>query len=319
MAPITDVGLAALSDEVRIIVRTSAARQASMTFWVPTTLVWVASNGLYSPDSTCLSAAQWKTRSMPSIARWSRSRSRMSPIRKRRSRPPGMPLALVELLGLVAAEDAHDARLELQQPLDEAGADRARTAGHEHPPIRQLLERVDRSGLLDRSWQGPVSSAGRMRPSPRVAYPVAPERHRPSTPRLDSPSVGPSQPHDQPASAGDQGEDRRGERRADRRRDVLDGDQRPDRPPPATAMTRPRARPARPPRASPSSSVVPSGRARPSASPAARGRGGQGPSRSRRSRRAPTPGTRRPPSGAGPSRDRAGRARSGRRRSRRSG
>ena len=40
-----------------------------MTFCVPTTFVWVASNGLYSPDSTCLSAAQWKTMSMPSIAR----------------------------------------------------------------------------------------------------------------------------------------------------------------------------------------------------------------------------------------------------------
>ena len=48
--------------------------------------------------------------------------------------PPGMPLALVELLRLVAAEDADDARLELEQPLDEPGADGARTAGHEHPP-----------------------------------------------------------------------------------------------------------------------------------------------------------------------------------------
>ena len=100
-----------------------------MTFWVPTTLVWVASNGLYSPDSTCLRAAQWKTRSMPSIARWSRSRSRMSPIRKRRSVRPGVPLALVELLGLVASEDADDTGLELEQAIDEAGADRARTAG----------------------------------------------------------------------------------------------------------------------------------------------------------------------------------------------
>ena len=35
------------------------------------------------------SAAQWKTRSMPSIARARRSRSRMSPIRKRRSARPG--------------------------------------------------------------------------------------------------------------------------------------------------------------------------------------------------------------------------------------
>ena len=132
MAPITEVGLAALSDDVRIIVSTSAARQASMTFCVPTTLVWVASNGLYSPDSTCLSAAQWKTTSMSSIARSSRSRSRMSPIRKRRSTAPRMPLALVELLRLVAPEDADDRGVGFQEPLDEAGADRSRSPGDEH-------------------------------------------------------------------------------------------------------------------------------------------------------------------------------------------
>ena len=106
----TEVGLAALSDDVRIIVGTPAARQASMTFWVPVTFVWVASNGLYSPDSTCLSAAQWKTTSMPSQARSRRSRSRMSPIRKRTSSPT-VAVALVELLGLVASEDAHDLRV----------------------------------------------------------------------------------------------------------------------------------------------------------------------------------------------------------------
>ena len=107
----TEVGLAALSDEVRIIVSTPAARQASMTFWVPTTFVWVASNGLYSPDSTCLSAAQWKTTSMSSVARSRRSRSRMSPTRKRTSRRDREPLALVELLRLVAAEDPDDGRV----------------------------------------------------------------------------------------------------------------------------------------------------------------------------------------------------------------
>jgi len=34
--------------------------------------------------------------------------------------PTGMPLALVELLRLVAAEDADHARFELQQPLDKS-------------------------------------------------------------------------------------------------------------------------------------------------------------------------------------------------------
>ena len=47
--------------------------------------------------------------------------------------PPGMPLAVVELLRLVAAEDADHARLELQQPLDESRADGSRSPGHEDP------------------------------------------------------------------------------------------------------------------------------------------------------------------------------------------
>ena len=47
--------------------------------------------------------------------------------------PPGMPLALVELLGLVAAEDADHARLEFQQPFDKSRADGSRSAGHEDP------------------------------------------------------------------------------------------------------------------------------------------------------------------------------------------
>ena len=47
--------------------------------------------------------------------------------------PPGMPLALVELLRLVAAKDADHARLELQQPLDKSGADGSRSPGDEDP------------------------------------------------------------------------------------------------------------------------------------------------------------------------------------------
>jgi hypothetical protein len=47
--------------------------------------------------------------------------------------PPGMPLALVELLGLVAAEDADHARLELEQPLDKSRADGSGSASHKDP------------------------------------------------------------------------------------------------------------------------------------------------------------------------------------------
>jgi hypothetical protein len=54
-----------------------------------------------------------------------------------------MPLALVELLGLVAPEHPDDARLELEEPLDEARADGPRTAGHEHATTRQVAEGVD--------------------------------------------------------------------------------------------------------------------------------------------------------------------------------
>ena len=43
----------------------------------------MASNGLYSAAGTCLSAAAWTTMSTPSMARYSRSLSRTSPMKKR--------------------------------------------------------------------------------------------------------------------------------------------------------------------------------------------------------------------------------------------
>ena len=42
------------------------------------------------------------------------------------------PLTLVELLRLVAPEDAHDRGVGLQEVLDEAGSDRSRSPGDEH-------------------------------------------------------------------------------------------------------------------------------------------------------------------------------------------
>ena len=185
----TEVGFAALSDEVRIIVPTPAARHASMTFCVPTTFVWVASNGLYSPDSTCLSAAQWKTVSMPSIARTSRSRSRMSPMRKRTSRSVAQPLALVELLRLVAAEDADDLGLGAEELVDQAGADGPGAAGDEDAPAAEGCAGGDRK---------PPGGSPRARLAGRgqstiPARPAACCRRHPFTIRTASPHDLPSQ------------------------------------------------------------------------------------------------------------------------------
>jgi hypothetical protein len=47
--------------------------------------------------------------------------------------PPGMPLALVELLCLVPAKDADHTRLELQQPLDQSRADGSGSSSHKDP------------------------------------------------------------------------------------------------------------------------------------------------------------------------------------------
>ena len=93
-----------------------------MTFWVPTMLVWVASNGLYSLDSTCLSAAQWKTTSMPSVARMQAVAVADVADQEADVATRSEPLALVELLRLVATEDADDRGVGL------AGA--ARRGGH---------------------------------------------------------------------------------------------------------------------------------------------------------------------------------------------
>ncbi len=57
-------------------------------FSAPRTLVWTASNGLYSHAGTCLSAAAWMIRSHPRVAWISRLPSRMSPRKKRRRSSP---------------------------------------------------------------------------------------------------------------------------------------------------------------------------------------------------------------------------------------
>ena len=56
---------------------------------------------------------------------------------------PGMHLTLIELLRLVATEDANDGGVEVQQSLHEARADGAGTAGDEHPAAGKHLVGVD--------------------------------------------------------------------------------------------------------------------------------------------------------------------------------
>jgi hypothetical protein len=47
--------------------------------------------------------------------------------------PAAVALSLIELLGLVAAEHAHDLRLQAEQVVYQAGTDRARAARDENP------------------------------------------------------------------------------------------------------------------------------------------------------------------------------------------
>jgi hypothetical protein len=62
-APITLVGLTALSVEMSTIAAAPEARAASATLRVPAALVSNPSVGLPSTIGTCFSAAAWKTRS----------------------------------------------------------------------------------------------------------------------------------------------------------------------------------------------------------------------------------------------------------------
>ena len=61
VAPYRLIGEDALSVESATTFFTPESMQASMTFWLPTTLVWTNSHGLYSAVSTCLRAAAWTT------------------------------------------------------------------------------------------------------------------------------------------------------------------------------------------------------------------------------------------------------------------
>src|SRR2546422_10936725 len=76
VAPYRLIGFTALSLLIMTTRLTAASIAALMTFSAPITLVWIASNGLYSQDGICLSAAAWNTTSTPCMARWSRAWSR---------------------------------------------------------------------------------------------------------------------------------------------------------------------------------------------------------------------------------------------------
>ena len=103
-----------------------------MTFCVPTTFVCVASNGLYSPDSTCLSAAQWKTTSMSSVGAEQPVAIADVADEEPHVAPRPEPLALVELLGLVATEDPDDVGVRFEDRVHQPRTDGPGPAGDEH-------------------------------------------------------------------------------------------------------------------------------------------------------------------------------------------
>jgi hypothetical protein len=59
----------------------------------------------------------------------------------------------VELLRLVAPEDANHVRADLEEAVDEAAADRPRATGDENPPTSKLVI-VDRASLPSRRSRG---------------------------------------------------------------------------------------------------------------------------------------------------------------------
>ena len=63
LAPMTEVGLTALSVEIRMNFLTPWASAARTVFSVPNTLLRMASWGLVSIKGTCLWAAAWNTTS----------------------------------------------------------------------------------------------------------------------------------------------------------------------------------------------------------------------------------------------------------------
>ena len=71
--PMALTGYAALSVPRQTSERTSLALQASTTLALPSTLVRTASSGKNSHEGTCLSAAAWKTKSTPRVARCTES------------------------------------------------------------------------------------------------------------------------------------------------------------------------------------------------------------------------------------------------------
>ncbi len=79
-APITEVGLTALSVEISTIACAPTPRAASATWRVPATFVCRPSSGLASTIGTCFSAAAWNTSSGRQRSNTSRTRgsSRMS-------------------------------------------------------------------------------------------------------------------------------------------------------------------------------------------------------------------------------------------------
>ena len=84
--------------------RTPAAAAASMTLWLPWTLVFTACCGKNSHDGTCLSAAAWKT-IVDANERFGHAAVVANVAEEEPQSRVGEPAPHVVLLGLVSGED----------------------------------------------------------------------------------------------------------------------------------------------------------------------------------------------------------------------
>ena len=176
-APITEVGLTALSVEISTIARAPTPRAASATWRVPATLVSSPSSGLASTIGTCFSAAAWNTSSGRHCSNTSRIARLVADVGQQRlARDVRMAFGQLE----VDQPQRVFAVVEQDQPLrpksgDLAGqfaADRAAGAGDDDPPsldqprhplaverhlrpVQQVLDRHRAQFQLARAIRGP--------------------------------------------------------------------------------------------------------------------------------------------------------------------
>ncbi len=165
-----------------------------MTFCAPRTLVLMHSKGLYSAVGTCLSAAVCTTMSIPSIARRSRSASRVSLIKKadRGVLGGGKQLRHFKLFELIARknDEPFDRRKPRENGFDEGLAKGAGAAREQDTRLRRengcgkAAFMAQRLSEAPARWRArahgpiPVRASGRRREFSRGGYGAGPQARR---------------------------------------------------------------------------------------------------------------------------------------------